>query len=220
MRKFLIFILIIGIPLFTSSQPLNSVKGYNYLSSNDAKYLSGEAKESLSKFSLSFNPLGFVQFGPIINAEYAVSNHFMLNLHTRITPLGVLAYVVREDDGIPDKLSGLGWGGGAFYFFGEKRNRPYFGFLLEYEKTDALYSEGEDYEWSEIDKSVVFLFNGGYRFNFNKVYINTGAFLGAVTTQWVWRYTDFSYESGDDAYGEGTSLNPLGMLEVTFGLKF
>lgn len=172
---------------------------------------------NISKFALSVNPIGFVQFGPIINVEFGIVKNLVLNTHVRFTPLGLLSYVVRSDSDGLDKLSGIAYGGGIYYFFGEKRSKPYTGITVEYDKSDALYAKDSQWEWSEIDKTVVLAANGGYRFRFlSGFFINTGANFGVALVKWNWEYSDSTYGNG----GTGNEVKPFGMLEVTFGKEF
>jgi hypothetical protein len=158
----------------------------------------------ISRFALSLNPLGVVQFGPIVNAEAGLTKNLVLNAHVRFAPYGVLSYVVTE---WPDKITGFAYGGGLIYFFGEKRNKPYVGVISEYQKNKDIWENSD-----EIDKVFVFLVNGGYRFRFKSgFFINTGAYLGFGHSNWVWTgsYTE-----------EGSEFQPAGLVEVTFGFEF
>lgn len=164
----------------------------------------------ISRFALSLNPLGFLQFGPILNAEVGLTKKLVLNAHVRFAPVGLLSYVVTD---WPDKYTGLGYGGGAIYFFGESRNKPYAGILTEYQRNGNTYDEGESYEETEIDRVLVFLLNGGYRFRFDSgFFINTGVFLGFGYTNWT----------SEDQWGDykGSDITPAGLIEVTFGFEF
>ncbi|MFB6343458.1 hypothetical protein ACE1ET_17165 [Saccharicrinis sp. FJH62] len=178
----------------------------------------------ISNFSISFNPLGFIQFGPLINAEFGITDNLVFNTHIRLSSLGVLTYVIKaHDDGL-DELSGFGYGAGLIYFIGENRSKPYAGIMLDYNKLDCLYARNESWEWSETTKSIVFLFNIGYRFRFEQgFFINTGAFFGAASNKNEWDYTDTSpgsWGSSDYSSRSSKSINPFGMLELTFGIEF
>ena len=81
-------------------------------------------ENSISKFALSINPLGFVQFGPSIVAELGLNENLALNAHVRFPSLGVLSYIVRADGEEINSLSGIAFGAGMNYFFGEKKNKP------------------------------------------------------------------------------------------------
>ena len=84
-----------------------------------------------------------------------------------------------------------------------------------------LYANNEQWEWEKSTKSIVFIFNGGYRFRFDGgFFINTGALLGAASTRYNWDYVDPSYGSSDETSREGKDITPFGMLEVTLGIEF
>lgn len=176
---------------------------------------------AMSKFAFSLNPLGFVQFGPIVNAEFGLSDNLVLNTHVRFSSLGVLSYVVNaHEDGL-DELSGVAFGGGPIYFFGENKSKPYCGFVLEYDKSKMLYAKDELWEWDKTSKTIVFAFNGGYRFRFEKgFFLNTGVYLGAGISNYTWDYSNASYGLTDNSSRDGKSITAFGMLEATFGIEF
>lgn len=175
----------------------------------------------MSRFALSVNPLGFVQFGPLINAEFGITKSVVLNAHVRFPSLGLLNYVVRTEDEEMAEMSGIAFGGGILYFFGEHRSKPYVGALLEYETVKFLAEEDEPWEWEETTNAAVFFVNGGYRFRFKSgFFINTGLYLGAVFNSYEWEYTDPDYVSYDHDAFEDTEIIPFGMVEVTVGIEF
>lgn len=172
----------------------------------------------ISKFSLSVNPLGFLQFGPTINAGIGVNKNMVIDAHLRFPSLGVLtiASLDIDDPDELDNITGIALGGGLLYFFGQNKNKPYFGAILGYNKLNTLYLEGDSWEWYEHDNAIYFLINGGYRFRFNnKIFLNTGAFLGVYSNKWEWGYSDSNVieETGND-------IKPLGMLELSIGIEF
>jgi hypothetical protein len=175
---------------------------------------------SISPFALSVNPLGFVQFGPMVNMEFGFPNNMVLNIHTRFPSAGLLSYVVLDhSDGIDD-LSGIAFGGGLLFFMTDNKHKPYVGGLLEYHTADILYGEGDSWEWDKTENALVIAANGGYRFRFGHFFLNTGAFLGAAFVSYEWEYTDPSYGEYDDDPRDGTDVQPFGMLEVTLGVEF
>lgn len=174
----------------------------------------------ISKFSLSVNPLGFIQFGPLINVEFGINSNLVFNTHVRIPSAGVVSYIVHEV-GDDDSMSGFAVGGGLIYFAGSKQSKPYIGFLAEYDRTNKVFDVGEDWETAEKDNIGVFLFNAGYRFRFeNGFYINTGAFLGTAFSSWESKYTNSSYYVYGPRVKSGTDMVPFGMLEMTIGIEF
>jgi hypothetical protein len=183
--------------------------------------VSKDEEYSMAKFALSINPLGFVQFGPLASIEIGVAKSLVLNAHVRFPSLGLITYVLHDDEDGLDELSGISFGAGPIHFFGKKRSKPYAGILLEYEKLEKLYAKGDPWEWDETDNTGIFVFNGGYRFRFKSgFFINTGLYLGAALTSYKWNYTDPSYVGAEDDDFEGTDITPFGMVEVTVGIEF
>jgi hypothetical protein len=170
---------------------------------------------------LSLNPLGFLQFGPIVNAEFGVDDDLVINTHVRFSSLGLLTYVSNYDSDGLDQLSGMAIGGGVLKFFGENQSKPYAGILLEYEWGSQQYAMGEPWEWYRDENYGVMIFNGGYRFRFDEgFFINAGLFLGAAVGRYTWDYADLSYGENDNEPRQGTHVVPFGMLEVAFGMEF
>ncbi len=193
----------------------------SFLGFSQTSFSQDTNQEPIAKFALSLNPLGFVQFGPVISAEFGVKDDIAINTHVRIPTLGVLSWVIRDHSDGLDEMSGIAFGGGLLKFFGENQHKPYMGVLLEYDQFSAEYALGEQWEWYKDEKAIVFIFNGGYRFRFGEgFFINTGAYLGAATGRYQWEYSDVSYGTIDSDPREGTSVTPFGMLEVTVGLEF
>ncbi len=217
------FIVMLVLPVICYSQTSTSLyKSPDYNDDTEFALENFEFKqEPISKFALSFNPLGFVQFGPVINAEFGIREDFVINTHVRVSLLGMLTYVAKyHADGLDD-LGGIAFGGGVIKFFGERIHKPYVGILLEYDHSSAVYAMYEQWEWSQVDQTIVFIFNGGYRFRFDGgLFINTGAYLGAATGIYEWEYADPYYGAYENTPRTGTSLTPFGMLEVSLGIEF
>lgn len=172
----------------------------------------------ISNFALSLNPLGFIQFGPIINAEFGVSDNLVLNTHIRLTTLGVLSYFTHGVDIDKDKMKAMAFGGGLTGFLSKRQSKPYIGFLLEYEKAHKLKDVGQHNEYQVFTKSFIFMLNGGYRFRFDGgFYINTGVLAGFSFAKNNEFYTNSSYS--DRTYS-GSDALVAAMLELTLGYEF
>ena len=222
MKNILSLIFLLTIPMHSNSQEIALLGEQTEFSfeTNSPVYTLEFDEEDISKFALSINPLGFIQFGPVINAEFGIKENIALNTHVRFPSLGVLTYVLKyHDDGL-DELSGIAFGGGLIYFFGENMSKPYVGGMIEYHRTESLYAKNEGWEWSQIDRSGVFIFNGGYRWRFEGgFFVNTGVFFGAAMGNYDWEYADPSYDL-DEPGGDGKDITPFGMFEVTLGIEF
>jgi hypothetical protein len=216
MKNILCMAFLLANTIVASSRDYPSMPGQtNRFLSPENKSMKEKSEYSISRFALSVNPIGFVEFGPIVNAEWGLTGNLVINAHMRFPTLGVLTYVVKDEDGDLDELTGMAYGGGLLYFFGEKRNKPYLGMLGEYEQTQNTYAKNEDWESIEDDETIIIMFNGGYRFRFNSgFFINTGAFFGVGRCQWFWRYSDGSDPS------EGIDYTPAGLVEITIGFEF
>jgi hypothetical protein len=178
-------------------------------------------ENAVPRFSLSLNPLGFVQFGPIVNAELGVTNNLVLNAHVRFPQLGALSYVIAADKDGLDSYSASAAGVGVLYFLGTRKNRMYVGGMFDYQVSNMVYAQGKSYQWSEEDKSTIFMFNIGYRFRFGShLFLNTGAFLGTAFTSWNWDYKSKAVGLSDPDSRTGSDVTPFGMLEVTLGYGF
>ena len=216
--KKVLTIISLAFPLFVFGQGdafLADYSGSNYSGNSTNEYVTIFDNEPISRFALTVNPLGFVQFGPIVGMEIGLKDNLALNIHSRITSLGLINYVMADD---PDKLSGLSIGAGPIIFFGDKQHKPYAGLLFEYDwRTITWGSPGDRWHCIETSKAIVFITNGGYRFRFSGgFFINTGAFLGAARASW---YDEYTYYPGEEDE-EGVSMHPFGMLELTFGIEF
>ena len=215
---FLYFLTFFLFPVFALSQNTElSLLQASSLSELNMNNILSEKDKSV-KFAISVNPLGFVQFGPVINAEVGLTENVSVNVHARLASLGLLSYAIHADiDGL-DEYTGTGFGGGAIYFLNGSSSSWFIGALMEYEKSTLLYAANEDWEWKQFNKTSVFIFNGGYRFRFDGgFFMNTGAYLGAASTKWNWHFTDFSYSSDGEI---GKTITPFGMLELTLGFEF
>jgi hypothetical protein len=223
MKKIFIFFILAVMPFFMNGQDFTLPDEKPEFSSvtNYPFYMSKLDETDISKFSLSINPLGFIQFGPVINAEFGIKENMVINTHVRFPSVGVLSYVVKyHSDGL-DELSGIAFGGGLVYFFGENMSKPYIGGMVEYHRTECLYAKDESWEWSQIDRDGVFIFNAGFRWRFEGgFFVNTGAFLGAAIGNYEWEYADLSYGLSDNTSRDGKDITPFGMFEVTLGIEF
>ena len=178
--------------------------------------------KSISRFALSFDPLGFAQFGPIVHAELGVKRNLALNVHVRYPTLGLLSRKMADDDDGLDDFSADAFGVGLIYFAGRFNTKLYVGILADFQKSQALYAEGEYWEWSQDNNTRIFIFNIGLRFLSNEgFFVNTGLYLGFAQNQYEWEYTNRgpeSYGSTDYEDREGLEVYPVAMFELAFGL--
>ena len=220
MKKYLCLIIIAILPVYILGQSVN--KQFESLDESVFELsLTEQGNNSISKFALSINPLGFLQFGPVINGEFGLTDNLVLNTHLRFPSLGLLTYATKyHDDGISN-LSGFAFGGGVLNFFGDNMSKPYVGGLLEYHTVTTLYAQGASWEWENKDNHVVIIVNGGYRFRFSSgFFINLGGYVGAAVGTYNWNYTDPSYSESGDAAHTGSDVFPFIMVEGALGIEF
>jgi len=243
MKKALILIILIAASVIVRGEEpwASALYQQDYPAKVGKKYKPKSAANNFPRWALHSNLLGFVQFGPVVSAEYNFTRHITLNGHVRFPSLGALTKMIYEADvdrgGRPDKLSGIAFGGGPMYFFTVKKDKAYAGILFEYEMTDALYQEDYVNEWSQDNSKMILMLNSGYRFRFGEklmhgghrqfdkfiregLFVNTGIYLGAERNQYVWQYNDPDADDTDPTPREGTEIKPFGMLEVSVGLEF
>jgi hypothetical protein len=195
-----------------SSSPVNetnSVKSYTDTKPN--------------RVGLYLNPLGFVQFGPIIGTEITRNSNLIIDGHIRFSSLGLLTYVVsaNADDGDPYKISGLAIGGGVKTFMPSSIGGLYIGGLVEYGWATNYYAQDKAWIWQSESKNIDVMASVGYKFRFKSgFYINTGAYLGgSYTFSDKWYYTK-NYNNDSSIHIDSGKMILAGMLEVSFGIEF
>lgn len=214
MKKVILLVLLLApVVVFSQTSAVFTRNTNMYPVKNSYMQSDNEGTTSIKRVGIWLNPLGFLQFGPVAGVEFRLNENMAVNVHTRVPSLGVLSYLIRED---VEKITGFCVGGGFLYFFGTRQHKPYAGIMFEYEQDKCLYDQNESDANTETEKIMVFIMNGGYRFNFSKgFFLNTGLFVGAVKNNWYEDYDDPSYTDY-----EGTLIQVFGMLEVAVGIAF
>ncbi|OQX52831.1 MAG: hypothetical protein B5M53_07710 [Candidatus Cloacimonas sp. 4484_209] len=162
-----------------------------------------EQESSLGKYELEVNPLGFLQFGPIVDFGPRIGTSSYLYGHFRWTSLGLLGRYVTSEGGEEDVSMGcmaLGVGFKRLFVNDYSPNYPYAGSFFEYgwgstSGYDYYYEE----PWTGSHAYFSFLGNGGYRWNFSGFFVNLG-FMGGVATETKneWWYNNYpSYKTQD-----------------------
>ncbi len=238
----MMLVLISAVAVVRGEEPFSSA-------SVQKKYPSGVNKNQRPKSSattwprwtLHSNLLGFVQFGPVVTAEYNITRQLSLSAHARFSSVGALTPILHQADtdkgGRPDNFSGIAFGGGPVWFFKVKKDKAYLGIIGEYEMSDVLYLEDYVNEWSRDNKKVVMMVNTGYRFMFGQklipassrkgdlflregLFMNAGLYAGAEWNQFTWDYTLPESGIDDSSPRQGKEVKPFGMLEVSVGIEF
>ncbi len=180
--------------------------------------VSRTTENSLPSSTINFNPLGFLQFGPIIQAEFKVTNRGYVTPHVRIPYLGILYHVINADDRSDQvKVSpiALGIGTGYKYFFPVNKGAWYAGGVAEYSFGSSKGNDGS--EWKSKFSNIALMANGGFRWRSaeSKHTVSVGGYIGfysALKDEW-W------YTSSPGKIHDERSTTPMFMLELAFGLE-
>lgn len=180
--------------------------------------LSGKNTRSLAPLgdnSFNFNPLGFLQFGPIIQYEKKISSNAVVAPYFRYAYLGVLTHLIWTgfDDG---KLSPATFGLGMGFkgFSAEAGNSMYYGAFLDYHIAKANYDIGELYETQEKYSGLALVSNIGYRWRRTSGnYLNLGLFAGANFTL----MNEERYVRTGELESSDSEASVFAMLELAFG---
>jgi hypothetical protein len=186
--------------------PLNDYSTTNLYWSNFQKSKTGYP---IRPVALLINPLGILQFGPILQMEFRTGSGFVLGPSVRFAGFGLLTHIVNDYD--ETDLSSMAFG---FSFKGligpsHKPHKFYVGALTEYGWGSG---RDDDYWESEYTNKYITIFaNLGYRWRFRSgMFLNLGAFLGVV----------YVFEDKSDYVDYGSQVIPLPMLELSFGWEF
>lgn len=184
--------------------------------SQEIKDLSN-TEPSLPKLTINVNPLGLLQFGPILQGEFRVTRRGYFTPHIRIPYLGVLYHVINQmDDSEEVTLSPVALGVGVGYkslFFPTPKGGWYLGGVVDYS-----FGSSEGYDgnaWESKFSHIAVMPNGGYRWRRPEKgrSISVGAYAGiytAVKDEW-W------YTSSGKTFDEGGYTTAMIMLELSFG---
>jgi len=157
----------------------------------------GEVKP-MSNVDILFNPLGFLQFGPMVDLEIQTSRGLFFVVDLRWHGLGLLSHLIEETDlSVASTAAGVG----LRYFFQSPStpHAPYVGFLTEFGINWFLDGNSDGY--------IAFVLNPGYRWRFGKTAINVGFVVGAGAT--VFNTYPNSY----------MTVIPVAMLELSFAFS-
>jgi hypothetical protein len=167
------------------------------------------------------NPLGFLEFGPMVGAEFTIKSRFLIDATLRFFPLGALSYVTEAtgDDGSPYRIAGLGIGGAFKYLVPSRMGGFFVGGVLEYSWWTSYFAQNTPTEWQRDKEVIMPLATAGYKFRFRSgFFITAGGFLGIqipILDQWY--YTN----NGDNTiYLNDKNIEPAGMFELSFGYEF
>lgn len=171
---------------------------------------------SLPKLTINVNPLGLLQFGPVLQGEFRVTRQGYFTPHIRVPYLGLLYHVInadRESDEVTVSPVALGVGAGYKNIFPTAKGGWYFGGVVEYSFGSSEGNDGDD--WKSEFSNIAIMPNGGYRWRWPEKgrSISVGAYAGVYTAlRDEWWYTTNPGRTFDER-----STTALLMLELSFG---
>ncbi len=178
----------------------------------------------VSVFALSFNPLGFLQYGPTVNAELGITKKLVFHVHVRFISYGLLTASANYQNGLSDNLGNFAFGCGPIYFFGNKKSKPYLGIIVDGNKTKNRFSNSSNYSSQLTTTTIVYSMNTGYRFRFNNgFFFNTGIYVGVSKKTIKWDVADIysNGKNGDDNNSQETVDNKVFFTpEFSLGYEF
>jgi hypothetical protein len=175
------------------------------------------------RIGLFGDPLGFVEFGPMVGAELTIQSHLIIDAHVRFPSAGLSMYLINRnnEDGLPYKMSGVGIGGTIKYLIPSRIGGLYFGVLFEAASGINYYAQDKNWEWRKDNNYVVVAPRVGYKFIFSNVlFLNVGATFGAAfVTKDTWYYLN-DYNGDSSVHDNGTTIKPFGMIDLGIGFEF
>ena len=170
---------------------------------------------AMPKSSFNINPLGLLQFGPILQYEGRMSSNSVIVPYFRYAYLGVLTHLIWTgfDEGTLSPAT-FGLGMGVKGFSEEVGNTMYYGGFLDFNVAKANYDVGEYYETQQKYSGLAVVSNFGYRWRKpSGSYINVGLFAGAAFTL----KNEERYVMSGELYDTYSDTTIFAMLELSFG---
>jgi hypothetical protein len=177
-----------------------------------------------------FHPVGFFQFGPMVDLGPRIGTSTFLDAHIRWSYAGLLYQAIETDGFSSSKVDPNSFGVGAklIHFF-KNPSSPhgmYIGGLFEYTwgGDSGTEDEGHTYErdWSRKWKGYTVMFNMGYRWRFpSGFFMQLGGFAGfhnqykAETTR-----EKNSYYSTEKKESDPEGVRVIAMIEFSIGTEF
>jgi hypothetical protein len=171
-----------------------------------------------------FHPLGFLQFGPMLDIGPRIGDSTFLDAHFRWSYAGLL-YQVIETDGFEREANPNGFGVGLklshFFITSGSPHGMYIGGAFEYTWGGSKYTDDEwpAYNTERKWKGYDIMFNIGYRWRFQSgFFMQLGAFAGFHNQYKAeWHYTD---SSNKNTYEDPEGVRVIAMLEFSIGTEF
>ena len=171
---------------------------------------------ALPKASIQVNPLGLLQFGPIIQYETRISDKGYLVPYFRYAFAGLLTHVVWTGLGGDDYLSpaSAALGLGLRNFAQPNGHSWYYSVLADLSWTTANYDVGWQYETQEKATNLALILNPGYRWRKPG---GNNLSVGLLTGVGFTLKDEERYVSDGSLYGSYNDIAFFGMLELSFG---
>jgi hypothetical protein len=171
-----------------------------------------------------FNPLGFFQFGPMIDIGPRIGSSTFLDAHFRWSYAGLL-YQVLETDGFENEASPTGGGLGLkLTHCVTNPSSPhclYLGGVFELTWGGSKYTDDEyaPDNWERKWRGYDIMFNIGYRWRFQSgFFMQLGGFAGFHNQYKAeWHYTN---SSNKNTYEDPEGVRLIAMLEFSIGTEF
>ncbi len=182
-----------------------------------SSYKGIDATTSLPKRTLNINPLGLLQFGPILQGEFRVTESGYVVSHVRIPYLGLLYHlIVADGEEVTVSPVALGLGAGYKNFFLTQNGAWYLGGMVDYSFGSSKGNNGNNRgNWESEFSNIAIMPNAGYRWRWPEKgkSISVGMYAGIYTAlRDEWWYTG----SPEGTYDE-RSTSALVMVELSFG---
>ncbi len=170
------------------------------------------------KGSINFNPLGLLQFGPILQYEGKIGSSSYIVPYFRYAYAGVATHAIwtefDEDNELSPGSAAVGLG---FKGFTSSGNSLYYGGLLDYSWTTARFDIGQTSETKNDATSLAIISNFGYRWRSKgSSYINLGLLAGAAFTL----SDEERYVIDGSFHSSKKETTIFAMIELSFGWDF
>jgi hypothetical protein len=176
------------------------------------------AQQESRSFALTVNPLGFIQFGPTVSAEFALTPNTFIGPTIRFVGFGLLSHIMVGDSD-EDLKFGTMSAGLQFrqFMMNPSPSRLYFGGTAEFGWGGSRGSVGYSDEWESSSGVIVFMGNFGNRWRFpSGFFVNVGIFAGfanELSDKW-WYLT-----SPNDKINSENNIYLIGMVELSIGFE-
>ena len=172
-------------------------------------------------FSIWFDPMGFIFWGPMLGVEYRYKTLLFIDAHVRFSQVG---YFYGKASNDPDDLSGLAFGAQFRFLIGTRTGGLYLGGFIDYGSTTALYDKAlkneEEWEWT----TFVVAGQVGLRVRVSRhVFMDGGLVLGVLSvSEKDWRHSNPEHWEFSPTYNKTESGfdSAFGMLVLAWGYEF